>query len=404
MTAVLDQASTPGVDVEASATAATEAAIVRKNRYRTATKVRQLNRFLFPDARVGTCGKRRRRTATLQRNNYGRVSWTGIETCGSVWACPICAAKVRAARGEEVRYYMEHHLDQGGYVTLITLTTSHSWSDALTDVYDDVQKAWAKMTSGRAWQRFKDKYEILGPIVATEVTCGVHGWHPHLHVLLFHRKPMGRQGTDTDMAAELAHRWTYMVDKHTDREALGRIGCDVMPISGEAGIAGYLNKIHLEVTRGDLKQGRYGSRSAWQIGADAAATGEAQDIARWAEYVRATRGRKMMRISAELVAWYGKPLTADCSDEALAALAQDGPAVLHFTGELYDLLLSSRDALGAELPIAFELGGLPAVLNLLRQRLSRRCAVCAWAWADVDPHTGVADERAPLIGLALEQL
>ncbi len=327
------------------------------------------------------------------------MSWTGIETCGSIWACPLCAAKIRAARGEEVRYYIEHHIDQGGYVTLVSLTTSHSWSDNLVEVYDDVQTAWAKMTSGRPWKRLVEKYEILGPIVATEVTCGCNGWHPHLHVLLFHRKPMGSAGSDMDLAADLGHRWTYMVEKHTDRQALGRIGCDVMPISGEAGIAAYLNKIHFEITRGDLKQGRGQSRSAWQVGIDAAETGDAQDIARWAEYVRATRGRKMMRISPELVAWYGKPLSADASDDALAAETQDGPSVLHFTGSLYDKILASPELLSAEVPIVFDRDGLTGVLKLLRVSFGPDVGVAVDQWGDIDPHTGRADDLAPLIGI-----
>jgi hypothetical protein len=225
------------------------------------------------------------------------VSWSGIETCGSIWACPICAAKVRAARGEEVRYYIEKHLAAGRYVTLVSLTTSHTWAEDLVEVYDDVQKAWAKMSSGRPWTRLVDTYGILGPIVAVEVTCGRHGWHPHLHVLLFHWSPMGREGSDRDLPLDLRERWTYMVETHTNRTALGRVGCDVTPISGEAGIAAYLNKIHYEMTRGDLKRGRWGSRSAWQIGMDAAETGDANDIRAWKEYVEATKGRRMLRVS-----------------------------------------------------------------------------------------------------------
>ncbi|MCP4967945.1 MAG: hypothetical protein GY926_22260 [bacterium] len=286
----------------------------------------------------------------------------------------------------------------------MSLTTSHTWAENLIDVYDDVQKAWAKTTSGRPWSRLAKQYGILGPIVAVEVTCGRHGWHPHLHVLLFHWEPMGRPGSDMDLAADLRERWTYMVEKHTDRTALERIGCDVIPISGEAGIAAYLNKIHYELTRGDLKRGRWGSRSAWQIGMDAAETGDASDIRAWEEYVVATKGRRMLRASRELVACCGKPVTADVSDEDLAAVEQDGPSVLHFTGGLYDRINVSRALLSAEVPIAFENGALPEVLKLLRRHIGPDVDVIADRWADPDgdPHTGAPDLRAPLIGLTLK--
>ncbi len=215
---------------------------------------------------------------------------------------------------------------------------------------------------------------------------------------------MGRPGSDMDLAADLRERWTYMVDKHTDRTALGRVGCDVIPISSEGGIATYLNKIHYELTRGDLKKGRWGSRSAWQIGTDAAETGNASDIRAWKEYVAATKGRRMLRVSRELVAWYGKPVTTDQSDEDLAAVQQDGPSVVHFTGGLYDRIHSTQSLLSAEVPIAFENGGLPEVLELLRRHIDPDVGIIVDAWADPDgdPHTGQASARAPLIGLTLE--
>ena len=60
---------------------------------------------------------------------------------------------------------------------------------------------------------------------------------------------------------------------------------------GEDALARYLGKIQLEMTRQDLKVGRTSrSRSPWQIGLDAAETGNAQDAARWCEYLRATKG------------------------------------------------------------------------------------------------------------------
>lgn len=210
---------------------------------------------------------------------------------------------------------------------------------------------------------------------------------------------MGRPGSDMDLAGDLRERWTYMVDKHTDRTAL-RVGCDVTPINGEAGIARYLNKIHDELTRGDLKQGRWGSRSAWQIGIDAAETGDASDIRAWKEYVEATKGRRMLRVSRELVAWYGKPPTADQTDEDLAAVEQDGPTVVHLTGGLYDRIHNSRSLLAAEVPIAFENGGLPEVLGLLRRHVGPDVGILVHDWADPDgdPHTRRLDTRAPLIG------
>ncbi|MCP4967946.1 MAG: hypothetical protein GY926_22265 [bacterium] len=84
-----------GPDLVAMARQAVQKTLSRHDRYRAGTRLRKLNRWLWPKERVGTCGRRRRRTVTLLRSSKGTgVSWSGIETCGSVWACPICASKV----------------------------------------------------------------------------------------------------------------------------------------------------------------------------------------------------------------------------------------------------------------------------------------------------------------------
>lgn len=95
--------------------------------------------------RIGTCGERRGETAGLRvvANGDGRVSWTGIETCGSVWSCLACAAKIRAARAEEIDFLAKAHLAAGGYCTFLTFTIRHVATDNLKDLLE------AKNSPGR---------------------------------------------------------------------------------------------------------------------------------------------------------------------------------------------------------------------------------------------------------------
>ena len=73
--------------------------------------------------------------------------------------------------------------------------------------------------------------------------------------------------------------------------------------------------------------------------------------------------------------------------------------MLHFTGALYDKVLSSSALLSAEVPIALEQGGLCAVLEVLRHNLGQQVGIAVESCSDIDPVSGVADEPAPLLGL-----
>ncbi len=84
-------------------------------------------------------------------------------------------------------------------------------------------------------------------------------------------------------------------------------------------LAHYLGKIQLELTRQDLKTGKgIWSRSPWQIGLEAAETGDAQDAARWCEYLRATKGRNVVTTGGQLAEHYGEP-----TEDQLYALLDD---------------------------------------------------------------------------------
>jgi hypothetical protein len=97
--------------------------------------------------------------------------------------------------------------------------------------------------------------------------------------------------------------WRLAVEK-LGREVHPDIGVDLIPIRDSAGIGEYVSKIDMEITRGDLKQGRNGSRSTWDIGL-AAADGDKRSAALWAEYIHAAKGRRWLSTSRGLWARYG---------------------------------------------------------------------------------------------------
>lgn len=254
----------------------------RRGRFRAAKRLARFNAWLFGPKlvdgkwvkgdRIGTGGRKlvgrgddAPKYPGLKRlaDGDGRVTWTGIETCGSVWACLACAAKIRAARAEEIDFLAKAHIAAGGSCTFVTFTLPHIASDDLETLWRAVQRAWRKMVSGSSYQAIKARYGMLGTIRAVEATLGKrNGWHPHLHVLFFHDAALhGNDGTLEEFRDALGARWGRYIEAELGRQVHELYGVDAVPVRDEAGIGAYVSKIHYELARSDLKIGRDDGRS-----------------------------------------------------------------------------------------------------------------------------------------------
>lgn len=124
----------------------------------------------------------------LVTSRYGvtgelRAHFEGVQTCGSVWACPCCSARISEVRRGEMNQLLAWARESAFQVSMITLTARHGREDDLADLLDrmkDAKRRWAQHRVYRALKR-----EIVGSVTATEVTGGgVHGWHPHFHMIV----------------------------------------------------------------------------------------------------------------------------------------------------------------------------------------------------------------------------
>ena len=53
-------------------------------------------RSILPESRTAKCLRIRAHDCDVQvwkSKEHGTASYGGLQTCGSVWACPVCAAK-----------------------------------------------------------------------------------------------------------------------------------------------------------------------------------------------------------------------------------------------------------------------------------------------------------------------
>ena len=266
------------------------------------------------------------------------AGFAGVATCGSVWACPVCSAKIAAHRQGEVEQAARAWESIGGVLGFVTLTVKHDRGQSLEQVWAAVRDGWHSITSNRRWwERTCKSYGIEGWTRVVEVKHGEHGWHVHVHAVLYlhHRLRLAEL---KGLRAALYGRWSTGIGKHGFSAAnivrgpdgrLQGVGCDVRELSGEdvvSAVAGYLTKqsqytraelVAVEVARGDLKRGR-GGRSPFEILADFVRSGDTADLALWHEWEKVSKGRRQMTWSKGLRQLVGL-LVDEMSDEAIAA-------------------------------------------------------------------------------------
>lgn len=251
----------------------------------------------------------------VERDSY---HYKGLATCGSVWACPICAAKIQERRRQEVEQAIAWAAAQerAGYV--VSLTFPHRVDQPLRDLLKLQQQALAYMRGRRQYAELIGKLGHIGRIRALEVTHGQNGWHPHTHELLF---------LDPDVPAEwlrlqLASLWLRACRKvglfRDDRDN----GADFLRYSvdvraGDEGTADYLAKmddqtkwgLSHEVTKSSSKQGRRAGSHPFKLATNPATHGL------FLEYVQAMKGSRQLIWSRGLKAAVG---VVEKSDEEIA--------------------------------------------------------------------------------------
>ena len=241
------------------------------------------------------------------------AGYTGIERCGSLWACPHCGAVIRAGRAAEIEHAANEHQKTGGDLLFFTGTVRHHKGDSLDVSLDAALEAWRRSIRGTAWQKKKKRYGISGYIRATEITYGDNGWHPHVHVMLFLDEKISEEELG-EFRAWLFDRWAECVERSGGKRPTAN-GLDLQRVDGKGRVlARYLSKIQdekkawsvgAEMARGDLKQGRGKSSLTPFDLLDSDSDIPREERGRlWREYYAATKGRRAFSWSRGLKARY----------------------------------------------------------------------------------------------------
>jgi len=156
-----------------------------------------------------------------------------LQTCGSVWTCPICANRIQEQRRGEIAQAMKFLCAeaQGKQAVMITFTFPHTVSDKLKELLEKFSKSLMTFKSGKAFVGFKNKYGFEGLIRSLEITRGGNGWHPHTHELFFVDKNLDQP----EFKEWLQNRWlnvcvkSGLVDIEDDKQvdAFLKVSLDV---------------------------------------------------------------------------------------------------------------------------------------------------------------------------------
>lgn len=283
----------------------------------------------------------------------------GLATCGSVWACPVCSAKVANNRQADIETIVNEHMARGGDVAMLTLTMRHRKGQALKKLWKEgVAAGWKAATNGAGWKRDKQEHGVSHYVRVVEVTHGDNGWHVHVHALL-----LGENFQDSDKLMQLGQRmfarWSVKLQKQgfaAPIEHKGGLKIQRIAPGKEAAnaLADYFtkagmdpdvewnekyaqaradaknaremaHKVSMEAARSDLKEAKHGNRTPWGILSDFLKTGDLDDLDLWHEYEEGSKGKRQVVWSHGCRAEYG--LDEEKSDEEIAEEEHNGEDV-----------------------------------------------------------------------------
>ena len=288
-------------------------------------------RVLMGSSRTSKCLRWRqvgRQVEVWKSREYRTASYSGLQTCGSVWACPVCAAKVAERRRSEIIAAMVAHKAAGGGVFLLTLTAPHQRGDGIGELLAKHGQALRRFWSLKAVRKVLEEMGSLGQIRAAEVTHGRrsefnNGWHPHHHVLLF----LGVGGdcgavdeaSRKDWAVRLYLQWSACC------EAFG-LGLPSfahgLKLDDGSKASAYVSKWGLEdeMTKGHTKKASKGETPFDFLRAILADATDKQAGVLFVEFAEAFKGKRQLTWSPGLKKRFA---IGELSDEELAAKQDD---------------------------------------------------------------------------------
>lgn len=265
---------------------------------------------------------------------HKKAFFSGLQTCGSVWQCPVCAPKIAERRRAEIIAVMAAHKAAGGCVNMLTLTCPHQRSDNLKLLLVKQAKALNSFWNDRQTKAIFVEMGVTGQIRALEVTHGRksahnNGWHPHYHVLLFAGVGVDLARFDAvnmkDWQVRLYLRWANACKLAGLGEPSYAHG---LKLDDGSKAAQYVSKWGLEdeMTKGHTKKGKAGGETPFDLlRALVVDSTDKQAAALFIEFAETFKGKRQLYWSPGLKKRYA---IDEKTDEQLADEKDDTAVVL----------------------------------------------------------------------------
>lgn len=330
-------------------------------------------RKFLPKTRTDNCLRVRFRTQdidVLKSKEHQNTFYSGLQTCGSVWACPVCSAKIAERRRAEIQSAMAIHQASGGTVNLLTLTCPHQKTDRLEDLLSRQSKALNRFWNDRASKAVFKEMGIIGQIRALEVTHGRksphnNGWHPHYHVLVFGGVGVDLSRFDADKLMTFQVRLLLVWVRACELAGLGRPSFDHgLKLDDGSKAANYVSKWGLEdeMTKGHTKKALHGETPFDFLRSYLADKEDKQAGALFKEFCETFKGKRQLHWSKGLKARFA---IVEKTDDQVAAEQEDSAVLLgSITLDQWRDVLAAN-ARGTVLSVAAS-GGWPAVAIYLK--------------------------------------
>ncbi len=288
-------------------------------------------RKILPNFRTAVCLRHRQKNKDVQvwqSREFSTAFYSGLQVCGSVWTCPVCAAKIAERRRAEIISAMTLHKAAGGFVNLLTLTAPHSRTDKLAVILEMQAVALKYFNKDFTVRRIYSEMGIIGQIRALEVTHGRNsninnGWHPHYHLLLFinaSADSLQRQA----WADTLYIRWAACCVRSGLSEPSRLYG---LRLDDGSKASSYVSKWGLEdeMTKGHTKKSAKGETPFDFLRAYLADGQDKQAAILFREFAEAFKGKRQLHWSKGLKKLFS---IGDLSDDELSSKIDDNADLL----------------------------------------------------------------------------
>jgi hypothetical protein len=278
---------------------------------------------LLPNSRTARCCKgrlpiHRGSSGTWERGSSdvriyqslenGSTFYGGLETCSSVWCCPLCAAKISERRRHDLSGIRDAWIARGGIFKFLTLTFPHGSYDKLADLLAKFSKARKSLFSSRPWREWAKSINLIHKIYALEVTHGIeNGWHIHLHCVLL---ILPTSDAEEPYPSDILKAWQCACVS----SGLGRPNSHGVDIRNGESATDYITKwgLDLELTKQHVKHGRAGHSTPFDL-LRAYAEGDSLAGLLFQEFAREFRGKRQIILSRGLRKDLGiAPEKTDC--------------------------------------------------------------------------------------------